>query len=234
MAKALSIILDFKSHSFFRPNFVFLISSVRHVSQDKFTIPEYFFFNSSFDNEREKFELMKSIFIHQDFLSENEEESLLIELEPYLKRMRYESGHWDNAIKGYRETERVNWNSTNSLIIDKIKKIAFKLQDVPLKHVHILDLEENGVIMPHIDSIKFCGSTIAGVSLLSDSVMRLIQENNKNYILDILLKRRSLYIMTGLARYNYTHEILGNENSKFGSKEVRKSRRISVICRNEP
>lgn len=72
------------------------------------------------------------------------------------------------------------------------------------------------------------------MSLLTDSVMRLVNEKNKNLFADVLLKRRSLYIMTGSARYDYTHEVLKNEDSFFKGEQVFKDRRISIICRNEP
>lgn len=72
------------------------------------------------------------------------------------------------------------------------------------------------------------------MSLLTDSVMRLVNEQNKSLYADVLLKRRSLYIMTGSARYDYTHEVLKNEESFFKGEEVIKKRRISVMCRNEP
>lgn len=55
-----------------------------------------------------------------------------------------------------------------------------------------------------------------------------------NFYADLLLPRRSLYIMSHTARYNFTHEILGNEHSKFLDQTVEKTRRISIICRNEP
>lgn len=54
------------------------------------------------------------------------------------------------------------------------------------------------------------------------------------YSVKILLKRYSLYIMSHTARYNFTHEILKNEESFVNGKEVVKNRRISIICRNEP
>ncbi len=44
-------------------------------------------------------------------------------------------------------------------------------------------------------SFQFCGSTIAGLSLLSDSIMRLVREDATNEWLDLLLPRRSLYIL---------------------------------------
>lgn len=64
--------------------------------------------------------------------------------------------------------------------------------------------------------------------------MRLVLDLNKDLYADVLLPRRSLYVMKGTARFNYTHEILKNEESVFKGKKVPKDRRISVICRNEP
>jgi alkylated DNA repair protein alkB homolog 7 len=37
-----------------------------------------------------------------------------------------------------------------------------------------------------------------------------------------------------LARFDFTHEILANEESKFRGKPVPRQRRISVICREFP
>ena len=83
-------------------------------------------------------------------------------------------------------------------------------------------------------------------------------------VIDVLLKRRSLYIMKwaeihfgiqnteyffclvlpillfacfrhrGIARYNYTHEILRESQSVFKGEVVERDRRISLIFRNEP
>jgi hypothetical protein len=39
--------------------------------------------------------------------------------------------------------------------------------------VHVLDLHPEGYILPHVDSIKFSGGVVAGLSLLSTSIMRL-------------------------------------------------------------
>lgn len=214
--------------------------------------------------ERQKF--IEDMRILPDFLAPDEEERLLEEIEPYLKRMRYEFDHWDDAIHGYRETERRNWYPHNKAVIQRVGDIAFNGQIMPF--IHVLDLAEGGVIKPHVDSTRYCGSTIAGMSLLSDSVMRLRRvdetkykqgrddkdENGSggdsdyrsqplptpgntsehNFYADILLKRRSLYIMSHSARYNFTHEILGNDESQFRNKQVNKGRRISIICRNEP
>lgn len=116
----------------------------------------------------------------------------------------------------------------------------------------MLDLEASGVIKPHVDSVRFCGDTISGISLLSDSVMRLVQslddpydtsndyraqpknENLDLYSCKVLIRRHSLYIMSHSSRYDFTHEILKNEESFINGQQVVKGRRISIICRNEP
>ncbi|KAK7938971.1 hypothetical protein WMY93_002297 [Mugilogobius chulae] len=146
--------------------------------------------------------------VRPGFITEEEEASLLKELEPGLKRKRYEFDHWDNAIHGYRETERATWGPAY--------------------------LDQKGYIKPHIDSVKFCGSTIAGLNLLSASVMRLAKEDTPDEWLDLLLPRYSLYIMRDEARYKFTHEILKDEESVFNGQRVPRQRRISVICRNLP
>lgn len=156
-------------------------------------------------NDPNTFELLKkTMIVTENFLTESEEQSLLNEIEPYMKRLRYEYDHWDDAIHGYRETERLNWNEQNQQILQRVKKFAFDYfnqqdhlehQTNLLNHIHILDLHETGYIKPHIDAVRFCGNTIAGLCLLSDGVMRLINEKDKTKFASVWLKRRCLYIM---------------------------------------
>lgn len=42
-------------------------------------------------------ELVATMQIFPDFISPEEEKSFVAELEPYLKRLRYESSHWDDV-----------------------------------------------------------------------------------------------------------------------------------------
>ncbi|XP_060084236.1 alpha-ketoglutarate-dependent dioxygenase alkB homolog 7, mitochondrial-like [Ylistrum balloti] len=178
-------------------------------------------------------ELGPSMLVYQNFISSEEEQRLVNEVEPYMKRLRYEYDHWDGAIQGYRETERKKWTKNNEAILKRVGDLAFPAGIQPLAHVHILDLSKDGHIKPHIDAVRFCGSTIAGLCLLSPCVMRLVHDKDKQRWADFLLDRRSLYIMKDVARYDYTHEVLSNEDSFFNGCPVPKERRISVIMRNE-
>ncbi|XP_064626848.1 alpha-ketoglutarate-dependent dioxygenase alkB homolog 7, mitochondrial-like [Lineus longissimus] len=177
--------------------------------------------------------LSSDMLIYENFIDEEEERDLFNEIEPYVKKLRYEYDHWDNAIHGYRETERRNWTKKNKRIIQRIRDLAFPPEVAQLAYVHILDLHEDGHIKPHVDSVKFCGDTIAGVSLLSSSVMGLVHEKDETKWAKFLLGRRSLYIMKGTARYDYKHEVYGGDKSVFKNRPIPRDRRISVICRNE-
>ncbi|XP_011250524.1 alpha-ketoglutarate-dependent dioxygenase alkB homolog 7, mitochondrial [Camponotus floridanus] len=182
-----------------------------------------------------KIKLHNSMKVLPNFISEEEENILMQEVDPYMKRLRYEYSHWDNAIHGYRETEWRKWNKDSSQILDRVRKKAFPPEMTQLTLVHILDLASEGWIKPHIDSVRFCGGIIAGLSLLTDSVMKLMMEGREKECVEcFLLPRRSLYIMSGVARYKYNHEILKSEESYFEGRHVPKSRRISIICRSEP
>lgn len=91
---------------------------------------------------QEKF--LKDMMVIENFITLEEERGLLDEIEPYLKRMRYERDHWDDAIQGFRETERKSWYPQNKEIINKIIAKAFPSSSNTLPHIHVLDLEATG------------------------------------------------------------------------------------------
>ncbi|CAJ0605159.1 unnamed protein product [Cylicocyclus nassatus] len=187
-----------------------------------------------------------------NFVTEEEEAELLREVEPHMKRLRYEKNHWDDAIHLYREREQRRWSPANEKIIQRIRELHhLRSGDQPLSlpenatsfppdaehltSVHILDLHKDGLIKPHIDAVRYCGDVISGLCLLSDAVMRLRHKDRKDeLIVDMLAPRRGLYRMGEVGRYEFTHETLSNEESFFEGKKIEKVRRISIICRDLP
>ncbi|TNN08753.1 Alpha-ketoglutarate-dependent dioxygenase alkB7 [Schistosoma japonicum] len=217
-----------------------------------------------------------SSFSGKDFVTETEESCMIDEVDFALRKHKYQTKHWDYAVKNFREIERGNWQSaTNQLVIDRLKMItaensgittmvkaevvAENIDQLVLPLIHILDLAENGEIMPHVDSVKFCGESIAVLSLLADSILRLavapqsevvgVPEGQRDYLhalnlpaigswIDILIPRRSVYIIRGALRYLLTHAILSNEQVAFMRNghsvdmyNLHRGRRVSVICR---
>ncbi|XP_074642466.1 alpha-ketoglutarate-dependent dioxygenase alkB homolog 7, mitochondrial-like [Tubulanus polymorphus] len=207
-------------------------ASIADYCTDDGELDPILWYNEPSDRET-GLQIAKDLHVYEEFLSDDEEKKLCSEIEPYISRLHYEYDHWDNAIHGFRETEKKHWSQENNIIIQRMKDIAFPPGDILLPYVHVLDVAKNGYIKPHIDSTRFCGSIIAGICLLSPCVMKLVHEKNPEKWVKVLLKQRALYIMKGLARYDYTHAILSEEESIFKGAVVPRDRRISIICRNE-
>ncbi|UJR22166.1 hypothetical protein I4U23_025230 [Adineta vaga] len=172
--------------------------------------------------------------IFDDYLTDNEYNNFLKEIDGFMKRKRYEYSHWDDAIHGYREAEKTDWSPENQQVLSRIREFAFDDPTQTLVHVHVLDIAKDGYIKPHIDAVRYCGTTIVGLSFLSSSVMRLVHKDDKSMMVDILLKPKSLYILKNIARFDFTHEILKNEQSYFNNNHIPRNRRISIMCRNMP
>ncbi|XP_022092244.1 alpha-ketoglutarate-dependent dioxygenase alkB homolog 7, mitochondrial-like [Acanthaster planci] len=178
--------------------------------------------------------IYQSFKLYENFVSRAEENCLLEEINDYLEDLDYEYDHWDNQIHGYRETEKSRWSTKSQLILQRIRETAFPSGEQQLPLVHVLDLAKDGYIKPHVDSVKFCGSTITGLSLLSAAIMKLAKEDNPENWVNVILKPRSLYVIKDKARYQFTHEILKDSESLFRGERVARRRRISIVCRNEP
>jgi alkylated DNA repair protein alkB homolog 7 len=174
-----------------------------------------------------------------------EEERLVAELESPLRRRRLMANHWDSVIEHYREVERRGWEDPeNAVVVSRVRALVLRLQglapDLPFLPVHVIDLAAEGFIKPHVDSVKFSGCFVAGLSLLSPAIMRLRGEDGKappSSMVRMLLEPRSLYVLSGDARYHYAHEILppGQEEEEgwAGGRAVKRGRRISLIFRDE-
>ncbi|KAG8236628.1 hypothetical protein J437_LFUL016460 [Ladona fulva] len=127
----------------------------KNVDCSKFTglYPNYLDFSKQFDaSSREEFS--RDMRVLDNFVTEDEETSLVEELSPVLNELHYEFDHWDDAIHGFRETERLKWNDDNMKIINRVRRIAFPPNSGHLYLVHVLDLAKDGHIKPHIDSIR--------------------------------------------------------------------------------
>ena len=118
-------------------------------------------------NNVEAIDIIKnSMKVLNDFVTQEEEQTLMKEIEPYMKRLRYETSHWDDAIHNYRETERLKWTNDNQKIIDRVRGIAFPKGVAPIRTVHILDLAKDGVIKAHVDAVRVCLNTFGTIKTI--------------------------------------------------------------------
>lgn len=194
-----------------------------------------------------------SAVVYSNVISEAEEEALRHDLQQIFRRRRYEKGHWDAVIIKYKETELYNepeqLSETSRLVLERIRQYLMEQQhvapDITWLPSHAIELHPEGELRAHVDSVRFSGGLVAGLSIGSASIMRLQppkddymepddeslsvkQKDSKNGDanedkaaaaanghVDLLLYPRSLYALTGRSRYEYTHELLPNESSVF-------------------
>jgi alkylated DNA repair protein alkB family protein 7 len=179
-----------------------------------------------------------------------EEDLLASQLLPSLRKRKYSYAHFDKVIEGYRELERpLAWfTDDNQRTLNRLAMSVFGAHAPPaLLPPHVLELEagSQGVIRAHVDHVRASGQTIAGLSLLADSVMRLTRVDDPMASVLLFLRARSLYVLHGEARYDWKHEILPDVSlfprelrtdhaatTSNGTADA-KQRRLAVILRDE-
>jgi alkylated DNA repair protein alkB family protein 7 len=225
-----------------------------------------------------------SVLVFPNIISEGDADVIISEIEPRVSGKRYQRGHWDAVITGYREVEmfeleNVETNEDSpatSKTTDVLKYIRQHLYATCFAHssspaftrwlpCHAIDLKSDGKLTAHVDSVRFSGEIVAGLSMLSSSIMRLrpskedVGSHNKQEgaleeeintgtskntsnsevgLVDVYLPPNSLYILRGIARYGYSHELLPSastfqyQNGVEKECVVTRERRISVIFRD--
>jgi alkylated DNA repair protein alkB family protein 7 len=157
-------------------------------------------------------------------------------------RRRYEKGHWDAVIIKYKETELSDESSLSldsQSILNRIREqlLQCHFDDDRKKQVtwlpcHAIDLHPDGALNAHVDSVRFSGDIVGGLSLLSPSIMRLKPEaEGESGHVDLFLPPLSLYVLSGPSRFSYTHELLPTGDT-FNGVAVEREHRLSVIFRD--
>ena len=172
----------------------------------RFKIRNHTRFASSFIDKRFAPECFdeKSILVEPNFLKLEEGNVVMEEISQLMRRRRYEKGHWDSVISNYKEIEYHGSEKTEN-IIRRVRKYLetsyFEGKQVDWLPTHAIDMKSDGVLSAHVDSIKFSGEVVAGVSLESSAIMRLKPSRedddskvslNYGYV-DMLLPPLSLY-----------------------------------------
>jgi len=192
--------------------------------------------------------------VYDSFLSQEEANLLEQEVAVRMKKRRYERGHWDAVILGYKEVELGEGTVGNEVLAIMKRTRSFLEQQhhlvcnntVEWLPCHAIDLKADGKLLAHVDSVRFSGDVVAGISLLSTCIMRLQrqqQQQQEEGFVDLLLPPRSLYVLKGTSRYEFTHEILNNgavfvdtggtgENNNNTTMTVSREQRYSIIFRD--
>jgi alkylated DNA repair protein alkB homolog 7 len=95
------------------------------------------------------------LLVMPELITEDEERVVADECAQLLKRRRYEVNHWDQVIIKFKEMERSKWSAETARVLDKVRAAPVLPTDLTYRpSVHVIDLAEDGYIMPHVDAIK--------------------------------------------------------------------------------
>lgn len=192
-----------------------------------------------------------------DFLSAAEQRAVLQcrLLGDKLSRRRYGDAHWDSVIRAFKETELVEeeslWAEGLAAAVRRAKAavaeaVARPSASAPLLFLppHVVDLSPRGRIDAHVDSVKFSGGFIAGLSFISARVMCLRPHaeeqppppRGEGPLVEVLLRPGSLYLLAGPLRYSFSHQVLGPESAPelLSDAPSCNERRLSVVLRDQP
>lgn len=161
------------------------------------------------------------------------------EIDQRWQGLKYQPDARDGRIKNCREQEFTQFqHEVNRDVVRRIDEEmkgflagGDKLQI--LNSLHVLDLHESGKIDAHIDSEKFTGPALASLSLIAGGTLKFREYQRRacpihccsrnRFVVDIELAPGTLYIMSGMMRYEYTHELVNVTG-----------RRLSILRKLDP
>lgn len=166
----------------------------------------------------------------------SEEESVLVR--------HLDAGEWNAELKrrvqhfGYRYDYRARAVTPDaclgplpewlSAVADRLVS-AGVLDDLPDQVIANEYLPGQG-ISAHVDCVPCFDERIVSLSLLSQCEM-VFQQKQSGEKLAVILEPRSALVMTGAARYQWTHEIPARKSDEVDGMKVERARRISLTFR---
>lgn len=162
-----------------------------------------------------------------DFITANEEHTLIeiIDQQPWLNDLKRRVQHY-----GYKydyKARAVTADSYLGSLPDWLMPVTQKLPFKPDQAIVNEYLPRQG-ISAHVDCVPCFSDTIASLSLGSGAVMQFTNGLEKH---DLYLEPRSLIILSGPARYEWTHAIPARKSDMVDGFKIERGRRVSLTFR---
>lgn len=162
-----------------------------------------------------------------DFITPNEESALINEInaQTWLNDLKRRVQHY-----GYKydyTARKVTADSYLGPLPGWLMPVTQKLLFKPDQAIVNEYLPGQG-ISAHVDCVPCFSDTIASLSLGSGAVMQFTKEQEKH---DLFLGPRSLIILSGPARYDWTHAIPARKSDVVDGFKIERGRRVSMTFR---
>lgn len=171
-----------------------------------------------------------------DFITSQEENDLLLAInkEKWLTDLRRRVQHY-----GYKYDYKKR-SLDYSMFIGEIpqwaqviaeKIVGMQLMNKVPDQIIVNEYLPGQGIADHIDCEPCFEDTIVSLSLGSQCIMDIRNKNDKKNKKEILLEPRSLIVLSGDARYNWTHGIPSREKDKWDGISIARTKRVSLTFR---
>lgn len=162
-----------------------------------------------------------------DFITADEELGLIdiIDQQPWLSDLKRRVQHY-----GYKydyKARTVTADSYLGPLPDWLMPVTRKLSFKPDQAIVNEYMPGQG-ISAHVDCVPCFDGTIASLSLGSGAVMQFANRLEKR---DLYLEPRSLIILSGPARYKWTHAIPARKSDVIDGFKIERRRRVSLTFR---
>ena len=192
--------------------------------------------NLLFDIKEEAAPDIEGLTYIPDFITREEERALIssIDEQPWLNDLKRRVQHY-----GYRydyKARTVTGDAYLGPLPDWLQPLAQRLyKDGPFPAVPdqaiVNEYLPGQGISAHIDCVPCFADTIASLSLGSPTIMQFTHPHTGEKR-DLLLKERSLIVLSAEARYEWTHAIPARKSDIISGIKVNRDRRVSLTFRN--
>lgn len=184
--------------------------------------------NLLFEIEEEAIPTIPGLTYIPDFITQDQESALIasIDDQPWLNDLKRRVQHY-----GYKydyKARAVTDESYLGPLPEWIKPVAQKLPFKPDQAIVNEYLPGQG-ISAHVDCVPCFDNTIASLSLGSGAIMQFTKDGEKQ---ELYLKPRSLIVLSGEARYEWTHAISARKSDVVNGFKIGRERRISLTFRH--
>ena len=163
-----------------------------------------------------------------NFITSNEERALIevIDRQQWLHDLKRRVQHY-----GYKydyKARAVTAASYLGPLPDWLMPVTQKLPFKPDQVIVNEYLPGQG-ISAHVDCVPCFSDTVASLSLASGAVMQFSNRQERH---DLYLEPRSLIILSGPARYDWTHAIPARKSDMVDGFKIERGRRVSLTFRS--
>lgn len=182
------------------------------------------------ESEQSQVHSIEGFSYHQEFIRSDDEDRLIKYADSYPWDMR-----WKRRIQQYGFSYGTSRRESLGDMPDWLSWLCHRLHDERIfietpNQVIINEYLPGQGIAPHVDYRSNYGHTVASLSLGSPIVMDFMSEENKK--ISHLLEPRSLFVLSGSARFNWKHGIAPRKMDHFLGAVITRGRRLSCTFRH--